>query len=171
MTHNDLFFVEQLIETISLEYNVDTSQVYAVGFDLGGVMAYGLPCKRGNLIAAGIMSGNMLPDTCNEMDYTSIIHFHGTSATRMPLEGDEHYQSVSAVTDFWLRHNNIPASSLQTTEFNGGNVMLDEYTGGNEDTSFVLYTINGGEHVWFHDDIGGTNANQILWDFLSMYSL
>ena len=63
-----------------------------------------------------------------------------------------------------------------TTQLNGGNVVKDEYIGGNDNTSFVLYTINSehgkaGGHVWFSDDIGGISPNQILWDFLSGYSL
>lgn len=141
------------------------------------MMAYGLACSRGNRIAAaGIMSGIMLQGTCDVDEYTPIIHFHGIADDALPYEGNQDFQSVSDVVSFWLNHNNIPTSSLVTTELNGGDVVRDEYTGGDEDTSVVLYTINRehdkpGGHVWFSDDIGGTNPNQILWDFLSNYSL
>ena len=88
----------------------------------------------------------------------------------LPYEGNQGYQSVSDVVNFWLNHNNIPPSSLVTTELNGGDEVLDEYTGGNENTSVVLYTVNSehdkpGGHVRFSDSIGGTNPNQIFWDF------
>jgi len=174
---NDAYFTEQLILDISNEYNVDSSRVYAFGYSKGGMMAYGLACSRGNLIAAaGIMSGIMLQGTCDDNEYTSIIHFHGTADDVIPYEGNEYYQSVSDVVNFWLDHNNIPTSNLVTTELKGGDVIRDEYTGGNENTSVVLYTVNreygkDGGHVWFTDDIGGDNPNIILWDFLSNYSL
>ena len=174
---NDVYFTEQLISDIGNEYNIDLSRVYAVGYSNGGMMAYGLACSRGNLIAAvGIMSGIMLKGTCDKNEYTSIIHFHGIADDVLPHEGNEYFQSISNVINFWLDHNNIPASSLVTTKLNGGDVIRDEYTGGNENTSFVLYTVNRehnrpGGHVWFSDDIDGTSPNQILWDFLSKHSL
>ena len=55
-------------------------------------------------------------------------------------------------------------------------MVRDVYTGGNENTSVVLYTVNNefnepGGHVWFSEDIDGTSPNQILWEFLADYSL
>lgn len=178
INENDVYFTEQLISDIRIEYNVDTSRVYAVGYSNGGMMAYDVACSGSDFIAAvGIMSGIMLSRTCDATnDYTSIIHFHGIEDGILTYEGNQDYQSVSDVVNFWLNHNNIPSSSLVTTELNSGDVLRDEYTGGNENTSIVLYTVNSehdkpGGHVWFSDDIDGTSPNQILWDFLSTYSL
>jgi len=79
------------------------------------------------------------------------------------------------VVNFWLSHNGIPASNLVTIEFNDGNMLRESYTGGNENTSVVLYTDyeeqGKGGHVWFNGAIEGNSPNQILWDFLSSYSL
>lgn len=174
---NDVFFTEQLISNLSNTYNVDASKVYAVGYSNGGMMAYGLACSKSNLIAAvGIMSGTMLEDTCDKNAYTSIIHFHGLADEVLPYSGNQYYQSISDMVDFWLNHNNIPVSNLIKTQLNNGNIVRDEYTGGNDNTSLILYTINSefgksGGHVWFSDEINGASPNQILWDFLSTYSL
>jgi hypothetical protein len=79
------------------------------------------------------------------------------------------------VVNFWLSHNGIPASNLVTIEFNDGDMIRESYAGGNENTSFVLYTDyeehDKGGHVWFSADIDGNSPNQILWDFLSSHSL
>jgi len=178
INENDVYFTDQLISDINNDYNVNLSRVYAIGYSNGGMMSYGLACSLSDRIAAvGIMSGIMLPgDVCDENEFTSIIHFHGIADDVLPYDGNEWYQSVSDVVNFWLNHNNIPTSSLVTTELNGGDVVRDEYTGGNENTSVVLYTVHEendkpGGHVWFSDDIDGTNPNQILWDFLFAYSL
>ena len=173
---NDVFFTEQLIEDISNKYTVNSSQVYATGYSNGGMMSYGLACSKGDLIAAiGIMSGIMLEQTCDVKEYTSIIHFHSTFDNVLPYDGNQNYQSVSDVVNFWLSHNGIPASNLVTIEFNDGNMVRKSYTGGNENTSVVLYTDyeeqGKGGHVWFNGAIDGNSPNQILWDFLSSYSL
>ena len=49
---NDFIFVEEIIADISSEYNVDAEAIYVIGLSNGGMMAYGLACRRGNLIAA-----------------------------------------------------------------------------------------------------------------------
>ena len=173
---NDVFFTEQLIAAISNEYNVKSSQVYATGYSNGGMMSYGLACGRGDLIAAvGIMSGIMLEQTCDANEHTSVIHFHSTFDDVLPYSGNQDYQSVSDVMDFWLSHNGIPDSNLVTTAFNDGDMVRASYEGGTDNTSVVLYTDNEehekGGHVWFSGDIDGNSPNQILWDFLSSYSL
>ena len=33
----------------------------------------------------------------------------------------------------------------------------------------MLYTIEGGDHVWFGDNIEGEDPRDILWRFLSDY--
>mgnify|MGYP001157098446 FL=1 len=174
---NDLFFTEKLIEDIDETYNIDLTKVYAVGFSNGGMMAYGLACKRPTKIAAiGIMSGIMLPDdSCNSSEYTSVIHFHGTYDTDVPYNGELDFDSVPYVVNFWLNHNSIPQSSETITQLNGGVGTKTEYTGGNGNTDFTLYKIDEeygkeGGHVWFGDAINGKIPGQIMWDFLSNYT-
>lgn len=173
---NDVYFTEQIIAAINTELNVDLTRVYATGYSNGGMMAYGLACTKGDVIAAvGIMSGTMLEDVCDTDEFTSIIHFHGEGDDVLPYNGNQHFQSIPDIVTFWLNHNSIPVSSRVTTQLNGGDVVRDEYTGGDENTAFVQYLIDGsgksGGHVWFYEDIDGTDPNQILWDFLSDYSL
>ena len=170
---NDVYFSEQLISDISSTFNINLSRVYAAGYSNGGMMAYSLACSRGDLFAAiGIMSGTMLDESCNINQNTPIIIFHGIGDDILPYEGNQNYQSVSEVVNFWLNHNNIPSASLVTTELNGGTVVRDEYSGGNDNTCLTLYSVyeeygKAGGHVWFSDEINGSSPNQILWDFLS----
>ena len=174
---NDVFFTRQLIADIKEELSIDISRVYATGYSNGGMMAYDLACSASDAIAAaGIMSGIMLSDDCSGPGFTSIIHFHGIADGVIPYDGSGDFPAVASVVDIWLDHNNIPASSLVTTEFDGGNVVRDVYVGGSENTSFELYTVfiehdKEGGHVWFSGDISGSSPNQIMWDFLSAHSL
>ena len=128
------------------------------------MMAYGLACNRGDQVASvGIISGVMLEGDCDAGNYTSVLHFHGTADFALPYDGNQDFQSIANVIDFWVSHNNISNTTPMTSDLGGG-VSKD---GGNDETSVVLYTIQNGEHIWFNDNIGGEAPNQILWEFLS----
>ncbi|MEC9091505.1 MAG: PHB depolymerase family esterase [Planctomycetota bacterium] len=175
---NDVYFTKQLIADIKKRYNINLSRVYAVGYSNGGMMAYDLACSKKTFIAAiGLMSGTMLgkpsPDIKSQ---TPVIHFHGIQDEVLPYQGNEHYQSVPSLVDSWRQHHSIPRSSGQRKTHNRGNVISESYLAPNHQTAIVLYTIKSehekpGGHVWFSDDIEGVHPNQIMWDFLSRYSL
>ena len=172
LANNDVYFSQQLIAEISANHAIDATRIYAVGYSNGGMMAYGLACSLGNQIAAvGIMSGIMLDGQCDTSNYTSVIHFHGTADYALPYAGNQDYRSVAEVISFWVHHNQISPTEPTTTSLNGGRVTLDSYTGGAEDSAVMLYTIQDGGHVWFEDDIDGESPNDILWRFLSGYSV
>ncbi len=169
---NDVYFTKQLIANISQEFNIDPNKIYATGYSNGGMMAYGLACAQADQIAAvGIMSGTMLQGTCNTNNYTSVIHFHGADDDVLPYNGNQDFEAIPDVVNFWLNHNNIPAASLVSAQLDAGDVQKDVYTGGNDNTDYHLYKMNKGRHVWFNETIDGKNSNQILWEFLSAYSL
>jgi polyhydroxybutyrate depolymerase len=113
----------------------------------------------------------MLTATCDTEEKTSLIHFHGTGDSVLPLDGSGDFPSVDSGISFWVNHNNIDPGSLERTELNGGDVTRDAYSGGDEGSAVVLYTIADGGHVWFSAEIGGLAPNQILWDFLSAYDV
>lgn len=169
---NDSHFTRELISALSTTYNIDVSRVYATGYSNGGMMAYGLACATDDMIAAvGVMSGIMLEDACQNNGYTSVIHFHGLDDNVLPYAGNVDYQSVQEVIDLWVSLNSIPDSGISSTELDNGDVILDTYLGGIENSDVILYTLKKGDHVWFNNDINGQSANQILWDFLSKHVL
>ena len=172
LNDNDVYFVQQLIADINVNHPVDSTRIYATGYSNGGMMAYGLACEAGSQIAAvGIMSGIMLEGTCVETDYTPVIHFHGTADDALPYAGNMDFQSVATVISFWVNHNQIPDTTPTTTTLNNGQVTLDSYTGGAEGSSVLLYTIDGGGHVWFDENIDRQHPNDILWEFLAGYDV
>ena len=175
---NDVYFTKVLISEIASIYNLDQNRVYAVGFSNGGMMSYGLACLGADFIAAvGIMSGISISEDCEIPNIsTSIIHFHSAEDNILPYEGNRAYKAVTDVINYWNNFNGIPNSSEIITEFNDGEVTRYDYTGGNDGSSLVLYKINSslgekGGHAWFSEKIGGITPNQLLWDFLSNYSL
>lgn len=178
ISQSDVYFTQKLIAYLDDNYAVDVNKVYAVGYSNGGMMAYGLACAKPNLIAAaGIMSGVMLPQDCNTNEQTSIIHFHGIEDGVLPYGGNNDYQGVQDVMDFWAAHNGLNFNMEVTfNNTNGTHVSHTIYGDSSDATSVQLYTIHelagqAGGHVWFTEEIGGKRSNLILWDFLSQYSL
>ena len=173
MNDNDVYFTQQLIADISSNHLIDSTRTYAVGYSNGGMMAYSLGCTlgSGDCPPVGIMSGIMLAGTCVQTDYTPVIHFHGTAVMHFHTTGVQIFNPVASVIDFWVAHNQITETTPTTTTFNNGQITLDSYNGGAEDSSVLLYTIEGGGHVWFDEPIDGQHPSDILWDFLSGYDL
>lgn len=168
---NDIFFIDELITTIGAEFNINSEMIFACGYSNGGMMAYSLACNRSEVFSAiGIMSGTMLEEECTIEESVPIIKFHGIADGVLPYEGSAWYASVEEVVDYWLDQNNIPLSSLNTSQLNGGKVVLDQYSGGNDNSCLSLYTIyeeydKPGDHVWFSDEIEGSTPNRLLWNF------
>ena len=123
---------EQLIEHIDEEFSLDLSRVYAAGYSNGGMLTYSLACLRGDLFAGVcVMSGALLDamDSCDPAQPVPMIIFHGTGDFVLPYNGDQYYASVDVVS-LWVDHFQIPASTLTSTDLNGGNVVHDSYFGG-----------------------------------------
>lgn len=167
---NDIYFIEELIASLKNEFNINSEMIFACGYSNGGMMAYSLACNRSSLFAAiGIMSGTMLEEDCSLEKAVPIIIFHGIADGVLPYNGNVWYQSVEEVINFWLDQNNINISSRISSQLNGGNVVVDKYSEGNN-SCIELYTINeefdkAGGHVWFSDTIEGTTPNRIMWNF------
>lgn len=172
---NDVYFTQQLIADIAADHNVSAGEVYVAGYSNGGMMAYSVGCTRGDMVAGvGVMSGAMLDDagTCDPAHPVPVIIFHGVGDWVLPYNGNDWYGSVADVVDLWLNHNGISASSLTTSNLNGGDVLHDAYSGGNEGTCLSLYTVEQefgapGDHVWFSQDMDGVSPSRILWEFFN----
>ena len=167
-----MYFTQALID----HYRITPStRRGAAGYSNGGMLAYSIGCTRGDLVAGvGVMSGAMLDDadTCTDSFPIPVIIFHGVGDFVLPYNGNEWYGPVSETVDLWLNQNQIPASSLNSTTLNGGDVQLDQYSGGLQGTCLSFYTINQeygapGGHVWFTQEIDGVAPGQLLWDFFN----
>ena len=172
---DDIYFTEQLIGHIDEEFSVDLSRVYASGYSNGGMLTYSLACLRGDLFSGVcVMSGALLDemDACNPNQSVPMIIFHGIGDFVLPYNGDEYYASVPDVVSLWLDHFQIPTSTLNSAELNGGNVIHDSYHGGPSNTCLSLYTVmeeygSPGDHVWFSQDMDGVSPNVVMWEFFT----
>ena len=169
---DDLAFINALIDTISTNYSIDQSRVYACGFSMGGFMAQRLACELNNRVAAiasvaGTIGGAL---TCTPNKAVSVCHFHGTSDATINYTGNQYGTDAEETVNFWVSNNNCNPSNVVTTSLPNSNpndgytVDHSIYSGCDDNTEVEFYKVNGADHVWLgpSNDIFYTTE---IWEF------
>jgi polyhydroxybutyrate depolymerase len=88
---DDLGFARAILRQISLDACIDPARMYAVGFSMGGSMAYYLACEHTELVAAIAVSGMDLFDEtlkpCEPSRPITEISFRNTDDVVVPYAG------------------------------------------------------------------------------------
>ncbi len=161
----DVRFISELIDTLSVSYNIDSTRIYANGLSNGGGMSFALSCTLSNRIAAVGMVGaaQTLPwRWCESREEgrgkreeerpVPVISFHGTADPAVPYNGGPSwisarpFPSVPKWSANWAKRNSCNDNPLDSTV--SSDVTRREYTGCADNAAVVLYTIHGGGHTW-----------------------
>ncbi|MAZ55734.1 MAG: hypothetical protein CMP54_01870 [Flavobacteriales bacterium] len=192
--HDDVFFIEAVIEALSLEYAIDQNRIYACGYSEGAILSYELGCRLNNKIAAfAAVSGSMLEDyyrndiygwgPCSPVHPTGMMLIAGTidqnphstyeglSYGDMPL-----YMSVDDITTFWSNYNNTDFNPIVTnvedsTPNDGSTVERKMWLNGDNCTAIQELKVIGGDHDW-PGSFGNMDINSSaeIWNFVSKYN-
>ena len=190
-THNDVNFIEAIIDTLSNDYNIDNDRVYACGYSEGGIFSYELGCRLNNRIAGfASVSGSMLVDAfrvsyynlgnCSPIHPTAVLLIPGTSdfSPHSSYSGlQPYYMSVNEITTYWANHNNTntnpTVTSVPNTNTSDGSTVEKRIWENGDNCVAVqeLKVINGG-----HDWPGSSgnmdiDASEEIWKFLSKYDV
>jgi len=184
--HDDIYFIESIIEELSSQYSIDLTRVYACGYSLGGEFVYELLCRLNNKIAAGVVvartMGQYQYQNCNPEHPTAIMTILGTEDYESNYDGVvyngvTYYISADDTHQYWTNYNNADINPSETelpnnNSSDGSTVTKRIWGNGEACVSVVELRINGGGHDW----PGSTgnmdiNSNNEIWDFVSQYSL
>ena len=183
--HDDIYFIEAIIDELSLMYSIDNNRVYACGYSLGGIFSYELACRLNNRIAAiGTVAGAAFVgtfDNCNLSHPTAVLSIPGTNDQTHPYNDlNGWYYSVSEINNYWATYNNTDPLPLVTqlpdlSSSDGSTVERYSWINGTGCVSVEELKIIGGDHDWpsplnsfANQDI---NANVELWNFLSKFDM
>lgn len=173
----DFEFTNALINKLTINYNIDSSRIYACGFSNGADFTFALACYNSDKIAAiGAVSGLMYQETidnCNPLHPTAVIEFHGTSDSYRPYEGiTDYYASVEDMLNHWTSFNHTSIDPLiNSITDNGTLIEYYAYNDGDSGTSVEHYKVVEGDHVWFDLSYEQANTSEIIWNFVSKYDL
>ncbi len=180
-TANDIGFTLALIDSLSSQYNIDSSRIYSTGFSNGGFFSFELACQVGEKIAAiASVGGSMTPQTfnnCNPDHFTPVLQFHGTSDNTVPYTGAGFSRPINTILDYWVGFNgaDTPASVISLPDLDSADgstvdhIIYSNVTNGAEIEHFRL---NGDGHNWpGYTGNMDINASEEIWKFLSRYTL
>ena len=112
--HDDIYFIEALIDELSAQYSIDATRVYACGYSLGGEFVYELLCRLNDKIASGAVvartMGQYQYENCNPQHPTSVMTILGTEDYEsiyngVVYNGVTYYISADDTHEYWSNYN------------------------------------------------------------------
>ena len=185
---NDIDFISTLLDSLSLEYNIDSDRVYSTGMSNGAYMSYRLACELSDKIAAiapvaGSYISYML-NSCNPTHSTPILHIHGVADSSSIYYGNPLVESIPSIISYWVNYNQCNTQSIFTQIANinlTDSSMVEHYTwkNGINGVEVEHFKIIDGGHTWpgsnFPNSNGITNydinASVEIWNFFSRYNI
>ena len=193
--HDDIFFVEAIIDSLSSEYSIDQSRIYACGYSEGAILSYELGCRLNHKIAAfAAVSGSMLEDNyrTDSYDWDPCSPYHPTGIMLIPgtNDGSPHsyydgftwanyplYMSVNDITSYWSNFNNTDLNPIVTdvedsAPNDGSTVERKLWLNGDNCVSVQELKVINGDHEW-PGSFGNMdiNASEEIWNFVSQFNL
>ena len=191
---NDIGFVNALIDSVSLKYNIDSNRIYACGFSNGGTFSYELICGLSNKIAAfGSVGGNFSINEnrlCNIDREIPLIHIHGTRDRLQKYNhSDGDFLSTIESVNYWANYNQFDIKVVENIEDfhkkDGTTVEKHTYSKNNSNTQVIHFKVVKGGHLWLGSPIAdwltlrlffGRNSHEInsskeIVDFFLKYKL
>ena len=183
--HDDIFFIEAIIDDVSLNYNIDQQRIYACGYSLGGMFSYDLACRLNSRIAAiSSVAGAAFVGAfynCNLVHPTAVQSIVGTDDDIHPYNDlNGWYHPVSEINNYWSTFNNTDINPVieslpDLNSFDGSTVERYLWMNGDGCVSVEeLKIINGGHDwpsplaSWGNQDF---NATAEVWNFVSQFNI
>lgn len=164
---DDLNFVEEIVVDLVEHACADPDRVFAAGFSSGAAMATWLGCESTLFAGVAPVAGVNLARVCEDAPPVSLLAFHGTGDTIVPMEGLEDWDGdrfddlrlfyrgdARATVESWARRNgceNQPTVSPQapvSTRY--------EWSECDAGTTVTFVVTEGAGHVWPVPGSGGS---------------
>lgn len=184
---NDIAFLNALIDSLDLTYNIDLNAVYSCGMSNGGFMSHTLACESSNRFTAiasvtGSIFTTQYGSNCHPTRPVPVMQISGTADATVPYNGASGMMPIDSVVKYWVTKNNCnPTAAFSnvpnTNTSDGCTAEHYVYSGGNLGSSVELYKVIGGGHTWPGSPfvIGTTNqdfsASKEIWRFFRQYRL
>lgn len=182
-SQEDIEFVNQLIKSISAEYNIDKKRIFITGFSSGAAFCYEFAYYSPESISASsIVSGYFDYDKLSKTASTPFIIFHGVKDCNVLYSGGcpkrffdkiqrGYDKGIKEVTTFWVNNDNCNPRPIHQ-EF--PNLIVDKFVDNQKKEKIVLYSILDSKHAWaggyktlFGGEVPSKRiiATDVMWDF------
>lgn len=159
---DDVGFINALLDTLNLQYNIDPAQVYSCGMSMGGFMSFRLACDLENRIAAiASVTGSMTfmqADSCVPSRPIPTLQIHGTTDLVVAYEGNQLLLPVDSVFNYWRGVNTCSGNPVLDTlpdlvqegllASSRSTVTTQHYPNCQDGVEVLLYKVENGGHTW-----------------------
>jgi polyhydroxybutyrate depolymerase len=153
---DDSAYLSDLIDTMTVTFNIDPKRVYFVGHSNGGYMAHRMACDHADQIAAVVsLSSATIKDQslCNPSGPVAVLEIHGTADRLVRYDGlGNVYPGALETAADWAAKNHcwnsrtfLAAKNL--TMLPGKETDVLEYGGCDAGGAATLWTVNNGTHI------------------------
>jgi len=174
----DAAFVEDMVDRLESDFSIDSARIYATGISNGGGMVHRLGCDQADRFAAiaPVSGAYLLSEVCQPSRPLPVLAFHGTRDRIVPYDGaGKVLPPIPAWAARWAERNGCTGAAASFYE--QGVVSGEIWTGCDEGATVILYTIDGGGHIWPgsgllpgvelpSDDI---DASRTIWEFFQKH--
>ena len=116
---NDVRLTLAIFLSVKSRYEIDPSNVWAIGFSNGGMMSYALACELSDQITAvGIGAGALMTGTCTPPNPVSLIHIHGGLDYKVPITGGGAFLATDSTKSFQQVNSSNRCSAMTYIESN-----------------------------------------------------
>lgn len=174
-TSDDIGFINQLIDSMYVRYNIDLNRVYICGFSMGGIMSYHTVCALPNRIAALASVAGTMSDVdvtnCNPGRPVPIMHLHGTVDATVPYDAGA-LPSLSLVPTtmaFWQNNNGCSDSTVYNLPdlVSTDSITVDTIIYNGCGAPVNLWRENGADHQWLYTPVNDINTTVEIWKFFN----
>ena len=171
---DDVKFIDNLIDTLTFDYSIDTDSIFIVGHSNGGMMSYRLAMELSHRITAmANLAGSMMFDTIIPGFPVPILHIHGTADQAVLINGSSDLSwptmNINSVLKQWAKWNDcLPEPD---TIVNNDSVIYVKWSDkSGENQVLGCFLINQG-HDWAIISDNGWNISENIWDFFTLKGL
>ena len=168
---DDVKFIDNLIDTLTFDYSIDTDSIFIVGHSNGGMMSYRLAMELSHRITAmANLAGSMMFDTIIPGFPVPILHIHGTADQAVLINGSSNLSwptmNINSVLKQWAKWNDcLPEPD---TIVNNDSVIYVKWSDkSGENQVLGCFLINQG-HDWAIISENGWIISENIWNFFTL---
>jgi len=173
----DVDFINALIDTTSILYNIDPERIYVTGFSMGGFMAQRYACECSNRVAAiaSVAGTRGRSFTCAPLNPVPVFHLHGTDDATIPMVANPYGIDTDSLIEYWVEFNlceKIPVFT-QLPDIANDSMTVEYYhyadSASSAETDF--YKVIGADHQWLQTPYNDVDYTTEIWNFFKKHSL
>ena len=180
-TIDDAGFLMALLDSLTVQYQLDPDSVFFSGFSMGGFMTHRMAIMHGDRITACAPVSGLITNVDAAQTPVApvrMLHIHGTNDNVVGYNGSSSAfgmtlgLGVDAILDYWQNANGCTGEPVIDTlpDLKNDGLRFIRYTY-NYGTELQHLKVVGGTHNWYDADHNDVGYKEVIYEFFTGHSL